>query len=122
MRRKLSKNLKMMINTRYLLFLFLAATLTGKAQSPEVWNGRQCAVVLTYDDAIDADLDNVVPALDSMGFRGTFYIIGSSPVVSRRMGEWRKAAQEGHELGNHALFIPATEANRAAVSYRRISI
>lgn len=106
MRRKLSKNLKMMINTRYLLFLFLAATLTGKAQSPKVWNGRQCAVVLTYDDAIDADLDNVVPALDSMGFRGTFYIIGSSPVVSRRMGEWRKAAQEGHELGNHALFHP----------------
>ena len=61
---------------------------------------------MTYDDAIDADLDRVVPALDSMGFKGTFYIIGSSPVVSRRLGEWRAAAQEGHELGNHALFHP----------------
>lgn len=91
---------------RFLLFLLFPAALTGRSQSPDVWNNRQCAVVLTYDDAIDADLDNVIPALDSMGFKGTFYIIGSSPVVSRRLGEWRAAAQKGHELGNHALFHP----------------
>lgn len=106
MKHKPSKNHINMITIRYLLFLFLGAALTGKAQSPEAWNGRQCAVVLTYDDAIDGDLDKVVPALDSMGFKGTFYIIGSSPVVSGRLGEWRKAAKEGHELGNHALFHP----------------
>lgn len=91
---------------RIIAFILLSAAMTGKAQTPEAWNHRQCAVVLTYDDAIDVDLDKVIPALDSMGFRGTFYIIGSSPVLSRRLGEWRAAAQEGHELGNHALFHP----------------
>jgi peptidoglycan/xylan/chitin deacetylase (PgdA/CDA1 family) len=70
------------------------------------WNNKQCAVVLTYDDAIDIDLDNVIPALDSMKFKATFYLIGSSPVIAKRMNEWRKAAKNGHELGNHALFHP----------------
>jgi len=73
--------------------------------TPE-WHNKQCAVVLTYDDAIDVDLDNVLPALDSVGLKGTFYIIGSSSVVSKRLNEWRAAAAEGHELGNHALFHP----------------
>jgi peptidoglycan/xylan/chitin deacetylase (PgdA/CDA1 family) len=98
-----------------LSFRLLAALtlgLAGRAAQAQttsptsVWNNKQCAVVLTYDDAIDADLDRVVPALDSLKFRGTFYIIGSSPVVGRRLGEWRLAAQRGHELGNHALMHP----------------
>lgn len=70
------------------------------------WHNKQCAVVLTYDDAIDVDLDNVVPALDSARLRGTFYLIGSSPAVVKRLSEWRTAARRGHELGNHALFHP----------------
>jgi peptidoglycan/xylan/chitin deacetylase (PgdA/CDA1 family) len=93
-------------------YLALAAALlassTAFAQTTPsgVWNNKQCAVVLTYDDAIDVDLDNAVPALDSLGLRGTFYLIGSSAVVAKRLPEWRKAAQRGHELGNHALMHP----------------
>lgn len=93
--------------------LALAAALLGLSQlaahaqkTTTPWNNKQCAVVLTYDDAIDVDLDNVIPALDSAKFRGTFYLIGSSPVVAKRMSEWRAAAKRGHELGNHALFHP----------------
>jgi len=70
------------------------------------WNGKSCAVVLTYDDAINVDLDNVLPALDSCHLKGTFYLIASSPVVENRMAEWRKAAAAGHELGNHTLYHP----------------
>jgi peptidoglycan/xylan/chitin deacetylase (PgdA/CDA1 family) len=77
-----------------------------KAQSTPLWNNKQCAVVLTYDDAIDIDLDNVIPALDSLKLKGTFYLIGSSPVIEKRMPEWRLAAKHGHELGNHALYHP----------------
>jgi peptidoglycan/xylan/chitin deacetylase (PgdA/CDA1 family) len=77
-----------------------------RAQSVSTWNNKSCAVALTYDDAIDVDLDNVVPALDSLQFKGTFYLIGASPAINRRMATWRAAAQEGHELGNHALFHP----------------
>ncbi|GAB2783512.1 sialate O-acetylesterase [Hymenobacter luteus] len=98
-----------MLNRRplYLSATFLlAGHLAGHAQTTRTWNNKQCAVVLTYDDAIDVDLDNVVPALDSVKLRGTFYLIGSSPVVARRLPEWRRAAQRGHELGNHALMHP----------------
>lgn len=87
----------------YLLLPILLCSYLAHAQ---VWNGKSCAVVLTYDDAIDVDLDNVVPALDSVGLRGTFYLIGSSPVIAKRMDEWRAAAAEGHELGNHSFFHP----------------
>ncbi|MBO0359037.1 polysaccharide deacetylase family protein [Hymenobacter sp. BT186] len=89
---------------RAALLLLLVTPATSSAQT--VWNNKQCAVVLTYDDAIDVDLDNVVPALDSVKLRGTFYLIGSSGVVARRLPEWRRAAQRGHELGNHALMHP----------------
>ena len=90
--------------------LALGLLLSGRAATAQttssVWNNKQCAVVLTYDDAINADLDNALPALDSLKLRGTFYLIGSSPVVAKRLPEWRQAAQRGHELGNHALFHP----------------
>ena len=91
---------------RIAVLLFLLPVISGKAQTSDVWNHHSCAVVLTYDDAIDVDLDNVLPALDSLGLKGTFYLIGSSPVVTRRISEWRAAAMHGHELGNHALFHP----------------
>jgi oligosaccharide reducing-end xylanase len=70
------------------------------------WDHKRCAVVLTYDDAIDNHLDKVLPELDSAGLTATFYLIGSSPAVSRRIGDWRKAAAKGNELGNHSLFHP----------------
>jgi peptidoglycan/xylan/chitin deacetylase (PgdA/CDA1 family) len=84
----------------------LLTALAGQAQDTLTWNHHQCAVVLTYDDAIDVDLDNVLPALDSLGLKATFYLIGSSPVLGKRLEEWRAAARNGHELGNHALFHP----------------
>ena len=79
---------------------------SGGTQDANTWNHHSCAVVLTYDDAIDADLDNALPVLDSLGLKATFYLIGSSPVVANRMEQWREAARHGHELGNHSLYHP----------------
>jgi peptidoglycan-N-acetylglucosamine deacetylase len=89
-----------------IILLFLISSSIIHAQSTAVWNNKQCAVVLTYDDAIDVDLDNVLPALDSLKLKGTFYLIGSSPVINKRLAEWRLAARHGHELGNHSMFHP----------------
>jgi sialate O-acetylesterase len=86
--------------------LLLLPVFSASAQTATTWNGKACAVVLTYDDAINVDLDNVVPALDSANLKGTFYLIGSSDVVNKRLNEWRAIAKNGHELGNHALFHP----------------
>jgi peptidoglycan/xylan/chitin deacetylase (PgdA/CDA1 family) len=76
------------------------------AQDAQTWNHKGCAVVLTYDDGIDADLDRIAPALDSVGLKATFYVIGASSAVAGRLAEWRLLAQHGHELGNHSLFHP----------------
>ncbi|WP_052732208.1 polysaccharide deacetylase family protein [Hymenobacter terrenus] len=86
--------------------LLCAGPLAASPQDTTLWNNKQCAVVLTYDDAIDAHLDNAVPALDSLKLRGTFYLIGSVPVVTRRLNEWRLVAKHGHELGNHTMYHP----------------
>jgi peptidoglycan/xylan/chitin deacetylase (PgdA/CDA1 family) len=88
------------------LMFWIAGGSIVEAQTQAVWNNKGCAVVLTYDDAIDVDLDHVLPALDSLNLKGTFYLIGSSPTISKRLNEWRHAASNGHELGNHALFHP----------------
>ena len=95
--------MKLLLNLT--LLAALGSTTPARAQTTS-WNNKQCAVVLTYDDAIDVDLDTVVPALDSAHLRGTFYLIGYTPAVTKRIAEWRTAAHRGHELGNHALFHP----------------
>ena len=93
------------MKTAFTLLLLLTA-FVANAQNAQVWKNKQCSVVLTYDDAIDVDLDNAIPVLDSLKLKATFYIIGSSPVVTKRMSEWRKVAKNGHELGNHTLYHP----------------
>jgi len=76
------------------------------AQSNNVWQGKKCAVVITYDDAYDQHLDNAIPVLDSLGLKATFYITAFSTSMQTRMNEWKKLAEHGHELGNHTLFHP----------------
>ena len=65
-------------------------------------------MVLTYDDALAQHLDNALPVLDSLNLKATFYLSASFPGCSQRIGDWRKVAKEGHELGNHTLFHPCT--------------
>ncbi len=84
--------------------MFSACTLSLQAQG--IWNNKKCAVVLTYDDALDVHLDNAIPLLDSLNMQGTFYLIGSEGIIERRLDDWRKAAANGHELGNHTMFHP----------------
>ncbi|MEJ2056054.1 MAG: polysaccharide deacetylase family protein, partial [Calditrichaceae bacterium] len=76
------------------------------AQDQELWNNKRCAVSLTYDDALNVHLDIVQPALDSLGFKGTFYIPISFPGFRERLQDWKKLAANGNELGNHTLFHP----------------
>lgn len=73
-------------------------------------HGARAAVSLAYDDALNSQLDNALPALDKYGVKGSFYLQLSSPVVSGRMAHWRAAAHNGHELGNHTLFHQCSRA------------
>jgi len=49
------------------------------------WNGKKAAVVLTYDDGLNDHLDNVLPALEKMGFKATFYVFTGSEAFQRRI-------------------------------------
>lgn len=84
-------------------------------------HGARAAVSLAYDDALDSQLDNALPALNRHGLKASFYLQLSNPSVSRRMAEWRRAAQAGHELGNHTLFHQCSglSADRAWVQAHR---
>jgi peptidoglycan/xylan/chitin deacetylase (PgdA/CDA1 family) len=88
------------------VFYFLLFTLSSSAQTSKPWNGKSCAVVLTYDDGLNIDLTNVIPALDSVGLKGTFYISDNANALSAQIPGWKKAAAKGHELANHTIWHP----------------
>lgn len=88
---------------RIYTFLLCLFSLSLCAQD---WNKKQCAVVLTYDDALNVHLDKAIPALDALGLKGTFYLTASSGAFTKRLNEWKKVAANKHELANHTLFHP----------------
>lgn len=88
-----------------LLLLQTMLAATACAGEAFTWpQGRKAAVSLAYDDAAPSQLDNAIPALDRHGLKGSFYLTLASESVRRRLPEWRAAAANGHELGNHTLF------------------
>ena len=94
------------IGSFYLFVLLSAGMVTTMYSQDNTWNGKKCAIVFTYDDALNVHLDNVLPILDSLGFNGTFYLAGSFPAMQPRLDDWRAAAEKGNELGSHSLFHP----------------
>src|SRR5690606_9025015 len=96
--------------SRICLALCLASlALPLAAKQKFTWpEGRKAAVSLAYDDALDSQLDNAVPALQKHGLKGTFYIVPARESVRTRMEEWRAVARMGHELGNHSIIHPCS--------------
>jgi peptidoglycan/xylan/chitin deacetylase (PgdA/CDA1 family) len=89
------------------LLIGLLGTPSGSfaADKKFVWpHGAKAAVNLAYDDALDSQLDNVIPTLNKYNLHGTFYLNVVSPTVNARLQDWREAAEKGHELGNHSIF------------------
>ncbi|MEO5685449.1 MAG: polysaccharide deacetylase family protein [Chitinophagaceae bacterium] len=92
---------------KYFLFVVIGQlVLSNLSAQSTPWNGKQAAVVLTYDDAVNQHLDNAIPVLDSLGLKATFYITGYSASIRERLTDWKKIAAKGHELGNHTLYHP----------------
>jgi peptidoglycan/xylan/chitin deacetylase (PgdA/CDA1 family) len=107
--KKLKCRSKIMIEMKKNFIVFLISCLLiiqTSAQTNKPWKGKKCAVAITYDDAYDQHLDNAIPVLDSLGLKATFYITAYSTSMQKRMNEWRKLPQHGHELGNHTLYHP----------------
>jgi peptidoglycan/xylan/chitin deacetylase (PgdA/CDA1 family) len=85
--------------------LALVTPAAAPAQPGFAWpEGRQAAIVLTYDDAAPSQLVNAVPALDEAGLKATFFL--NARFGPESVAQWRAVAANGHELGNHTLFHP----------------
>ena len=76
--------------------------MAGPGQAQQWPGGKKLAVVLTYDDALPSHLDIAIPALDKAGLKGTFFLSGNA-LAAEQIGQWRAAAEAGHELGNHTI-------------------
>jgi peptidoglycan/xylan/chitin deacetylase (PgdA/CDA1 family) len=94
------------IKTLAAFWIFTCISIIVVAQNNLPWKGKKCAVVLTYDDALDVHITNALPALDSLGLKATFYIANYNGMLQSQIPAWRAAAAKGHELGNHTLFHP----------------
>jgi hypothetical protein len=76
---------------------------TTTFQWPE---GKKMALSLTFDDARLSQPDRGIPLLDKYGMKATFYISPGS--MKQRLEAWKKAAANGHDIGNHSLVHPCS--------------
>lgn len=80
------------------------------------WNGHEGAVSFTYDDARESQIPNLIPQLDSLGLKATFFIAAANVGdFTERLDDWMQVSRDGHELANHTYnHVNVTDANAAA--------
>ncbi|SHM97238.1 polysaccharide deacetylase family protein [Mucilaginibacter sp. OK098] len=104
--------------------LLLLSWMGTSAQRKISWpHHKKAVIVLTYDDALNSQLDKAIPQLDVHHFKGTFFLTGELNSIT--IPKWRAAAKNGHELANHTLFHPclsATMPDNPANAAERYSI
>lgn len=66
-------------------------------------DGKTAAISFTFDDSIDDHYNLVAPQLEKNGFRGTFWVIGSSIDSKGALSssQIREMSDKGHEMSNH---------------------
>jgi peptidoglycan/xylan/chitin deacetylase (PgdA/CDA1 family) len=86
----------------------------AKAERP--WPaGCLGAISLTFDDGRASHLARVLPVLEDLGLRGTFYLNprGATDDEWRaRLEPWQTVQAAGHEIGNHSLSHVCSRAHR----------
>ncbi|MEO6630484.1 MAG: polysaccharide deacetylase family protein [Mucilaginibacter sp.] len=92
-----------------LIILFLLANFTVYAQQKAATGNKKAIIVLTYDDAIQSQLNIAIPQLDSAHLHGTFFLTGN--ISPQALPRWREAFNHGHELANHTLYHPCLLTN-----------
>jgi len=68
--------------------------------------GKRAAISLTFDDARFSQVERGIPILDEYGAKATFYV--SIEPLEERLEAWKRAAANGHKIGNHSLTHPCS--------------
>jgi hypothetical protein len=96
------------VHSAFCHYLFISLVVCLALQplvAAEKWpDGDKVAISLSYDDALNSQLDNALPALNQRGLKASFYIVPLNLGFKSRIEEWKELARQGHELGNHSLF------------------
>ncbi len=61
---------------------------------------------LTFDDARLSQIDKGIPILDKYKVKATFYV--SPDNMKQRLDGWKRAVNNGHDIGNHSLIHPCS--------------
>lgn len=68
---------------------------------------KKMALSITFDDARLSQIDSGgIALLDKYGVRGTFYV--SPENIAEHVDGWKKAIENGHEVGNHTTTHPCS--------------
>lgn len=87
------------------LILFLLLFSFAAQARPPKWPGhKKSVIVLTYDDALESQLNVAVPQLEAAHLTATFFLTGDINYVT--IPRWRALSKRGFELGNHTVFHP----------------
>lgn len=88
------------------------------------WHNAKAAVSYTFDDGLEEHCTKVMPRMDSLGIKGTFWIIGR--VIEQRKsmrdaapmtwGQVKTLGDHGHEIASHSY----THTNFKKLSRREI--
>jgi peptidoglycan-N-acetylglucosamine deacetylase len=68
--------------------------------------GKKMALSLSFDDARYTQIENGIPLFDKYGVKVTFYVLPY--YMEPKLEAWKKAANNGHDIGNHSIFHPCT--------------
>jgi peptidoglycan-N-acetylglucosamine deacetylase len=69
-------------------------------------NEKRAAVSLSFDDARASQIDTGLALLNEHHVKVTFFVQAEN--ISHRLEGWKKAAADGHEIGNHSMTHPCT--------------
>lgn len=114
-----------------LAILFVSGGFPAQAQNTDTgteknvpgfqWpEGKKMGLSLSFDDARLTQIDKGIPLLDQYNVKATFYV--SPKAMNQRSEGWKKAAANGHDIGNHSMMHPCSgnfpwARNRALENY-----
>jgi hypothetical protein len=110
---KISDLMKIFLNT-LVLSVVVCSSFAQSYQIQRIENepafkwpdGKKMGLSLTFDDARLSQIDKGIPLLDKYGVKATFYL--SPENMRRRQEGWKKAVNDGHDIGNHSILHPCS--------------
>ena len=113
--------MKNLLISAFASLLIFSMQLSLKAQNKVTWpKGQKMALSLTFDDGRASQVNVGTALLDKYGVKATLYVMPNA--IEKNVALWKKAAENGHEIGNHSSLHPcsgnfAWSRNRALEEY-----